>query len=143
MNVSIRLARPGDAADMAEIHARSWEAAYGAILPQDFIREKNATRPALYKRIIKEDNAMQYIILAEGKTAGILCVGPPREEDAAIRGGGEIDGSFYELHGIYLLLPPGHRPKSNGIRHGKGPGRWKIQYDFMGFPGESERHRLL
>lgn len=62
MDINIRLARPADVSDMAEIHARSWKAAYKDILPMAYIEEKNATRPALFQRIITEDNGSQYII---------------------------------------------------------------------------------
>lgn len=92
--ISIRLAKPADAPDMAEIHARSWEAAYKDIIPADYIKMKNATRPALFKRIITEDNKNQYVILADGKTVGIMCVARPQDDD--------LPDSFFELHGIYL-----------------------------------------
>ena len=38
--VNIRLAVPSDASDIAEILMRSWEAAYGNIIPTDFIEKK-------------------------------------------------------------------------------------------------------
>jgi len=44
--ITIRLAVHSDAPDMAEVLMRSWETAYKDIIPLDFIREKNATRPA-------------------------------------------------------------------------------------------------
>ncbi|MHB1153737.1 MAG: GNAT family N-acetyltransferase [Eubacteriales bacterium] len=93
-NIYVRLAVPADAPDMAEIHARSWEVAYKDIIPAEYIKKKNATRPALYKRIITDENKTQYVIEADGKTVGIMCIAAPQDSDA--------DDSFYELHGIYL-----------------------------------------
>lgn len=94
MNITIRLAKPEDAPDMAEIHARSWEAAYKDIIPMEYIKEKNTTRPALYQRIITNDNTKDYVIQVNGKTAGIMGVAPARDND--------VDDDFYELRGIYL-----------------------------------------
>ncbi|MDD4493711.1 MAG: GNAT family N-acetyltransferase [Eubacteriales bacterium] len=90
---TIRLATPSDAPDMAEVHMRSWEVAYKDILPADFIREKNATRPELYKRVITEENENSYVIQYSGKTVGILKVAPPQDENLR---------DCYELHYIYL-----------------------------------------
>jgi len=94
MNTAIRLAKPSDAPDMAEIHARSWEVAYKDIIPMEYIKQKNATRPALYQRIITNDNTTQYVIQADCKTVGIMCIDDPQDDD--------IDDNYYELHGIYL-----------------------------------------
>ena len=94
MAVTIRLALPADAPAMAEIHMRSWEAAYRDIVPAAYIREKNAGRLELWRRVITEDNDSRYIILADGNPAGMLCIGPSKDDDAA-------DGD-YELYAIYL-----------------------------------------
>jgi len=94
MNITIRLAIPADAPDMAEVHMRSWEVAYKDFIPADYIREKNAGRPALWQRIITDENTTQYVIQSDGKTCGIMCVAPPQDED--------VSEEFYELHGLYL-----------------------------------------
>ena len=94
MNINIRLAVPADAPAMAEIHARSWEAAYKDIIPMEYIKAKNATRPALWQRIITDENTTEYVIQADGKTVGLMGVAPPRDDD--------IGDDCYELHGIYL-----------------------------------------
>jgi len=73
---------------------RSWEVAYKDIIPADYIREKNATRPALWERIVTDENDRHYIIYADGKIAGIMTVAPSQDDDS--------DDTFYELHGIYL-----------------------------------------
>ena len=92
--IDIRLATLADAPDMAEIHMRSWEAAYKDIIPAAYIREKNATRPALWERILSGENTTRYIIRSGGKAVGFVCVGPSEDDD--------VDDSFYDLHGLYL-----------------------------------------
>ena len=94
MNITISLAKPGDAPDMAEIHARSWEAAYKDFIPMEYIKEKNATRPDLWKRIITDDNTERYIIQADGKTVGFMHIAIAKDDD--------IGDDYYELHGLYL-----------------------------------------
>ena len=96
MNITIRLAKPGDAPDMAEIHARSWEVAYKDIIPMEYIKQKNATRPELYQRIITDDNTTQYVIQADGKTVGIMGIDAPQQCDD------DVGDEYYELRGIYL-----------------------------------------
>ena len=93
-SITIRLAVPSDAPDMAEVLMRSWETAYKDIIPSDFIREKNATRPSQFNRIITDENANSYVIQYEGKTIGIMSIAASQDDD--------IDGGCYELQNIYL-----------------------------------------
>ena len=94
MNITICLAKPNDASDMAEVHMRSWEVAYKDIIPMEYIKRKNATRPDLFKRIITDENTTQYVIQVDNKTVGIMGIGEAMGDD--------IDDSYYELYGIYL-----------------------------------------
>jgi len=94
MNITIRLAVPADAPDMAEVGMRSWEVAYKDILPADYIREKNATRSEQYKRVITDENENSYVIQKDGKTVGIMKIAPSQD--------GDTDENYYELHYIYL-----------------------------------------
>ena len=94
MNIEIRFAVPADAPDMAEVGMRSWEAAYRDILPVDYIREKNATRPEQFKQSITDENDNSYVIIKDGKTVGIMKIAPSSDED--------LNDDFYELHYIYL-----------------------------------------
>ncbi|MCL2512263.1 MAG: GNAT family N-acetyltransferase [Oscillospiraceae bacterium] len=93
-SVTIRLAAPADAPDMAEAHMRSWEVAYKDIIPESYISEKVATRPALYKQIITDENKTNYVIQKGGKTAGVMSIAPDQDDDA-----GE---NFYRLQSLYL-----------------------------------------
>ena len=93
-DITIRLAVPADALDMAEILSRSWEATYKDIIPGDFIREKNATRPEQYKRAITDDNRSAYVIQSGVNTVGIMTIAPPQDDD--------LSDDYYELHVLYL-----------------------------------------
>ena len=92
MNITIRLAIPSDAPDMAEIVMRSWEIAYKDIVPADYIKERNANLPQRYK--IPDDNTTYHVIQFDGKTIGIMTVAPSQDDD--------LDDSFYDLQAIYL-----------------------------------------
>ena len=93
-NITIRLAVPDDAPNMADVHMRSWEVAYKDIIPAAFIKEKNTGRHELYKRVITNDNTNTYVIQHCGKIIGIMRVAPPIDDDAS--------EDWYELHFIYL-----------------------------------------
>ena len=94
MDITIRLAVPADAQDMAEIGMSSWEIAYKDILSVDYIYEKNATRLEQFKRNITNANENQYVIQTDGKTIGIMKIDLPADDD--------LDETFYEVHYIYL-----------------------------------------
>ncbi|MCL2813796.1 MAG: GNAT family N-acetyltransferase [Oscillospiraceae bacterium] len=92
--ITVRPAVPTDAPDMAEVHMRSWEAAYKDIIPAEYIKEKNATRPAMWQNSLAEGKYPHMVIQKNGKTVGNMCVAPPQDDDA--------DENVYELHRIYL-----------------------------------------
>lgn len=94
MELTIKKATAADAQEIAQVHMRSWETAYAGIIPDEFIREKNKTRPALWQQILSGDNDRHYIIRLGDRAAGIMSVAPPQDED--------LGDSFYELHGLYL-----------------------------------------
>ncbi len=94
MKITIRLAVPADAPDMAEIHMRSWEVAYKDMMSPDYIRSKNATRLELYKRVITDKNENAYVIAKDGETVGIMRVASPQDDD--------LGDDYCELHYLYL-----------------------------------------
>jgi len=51
---------------------RSWEAAYKDIIPADFIREKNASRLALWCQLITGENTTKYFIQTDGLIIGFI-----------------------------------------------------------------------
>ena len=72
--ITIRLAIPSDAPDIAEILMRSWEVAYGNIIPVDFIQKRNSIRMEQFKQAITEENDTYYTIQTDGKTVGYMRV---------------------------------------------------------------------
>jgi len=90
--ITIRLAMPSDAPDMAEVIIRSWEVAYKDIVPAEYIKERNSTRMAQYK--ISDENTTQYVIQKDGKTVGIITVAPLNDDD--------LGDKYYDLQAIYL-----------------------------------------
>jgi len=94
MTINIRPATVADAPDIAEIHIRSWEAAYKDIIPADYMQEKFAIRPARWLQTLAEESDTHYVIQAEGNAAGFLTIAPHKDDD--------LDDTFYELWGLYL-----------------------------------------
>lgn len=82
--MEIREAEPADAMAVAEVHVRSWQAAYRGLLPDDFL---DALRPedraARYAFGSAEPEAPRTILaIAEGRLAGFATVSRSRDDDA-------------------------------------------------------------
>lgn len=93
IDITIRLAVPADAPDMAEVLARSWEVAYKDIIPADFIKERNATRIKQFR--IPDENNTFYVIQTDGKTVGSMrIVDRPNVDDISV--------GIADLESIYL-----------------------------------------
>lgn len=96
----VRAAGPGDAEQVAEVHVRSWQAAYRGLLPQDYLDQLDpADRLPRWRRTLEEANrATSGVIVAEtgSQICGAAWFGPARDPDSdpALVG---------ELIGIYLL----------------------------------------
>ena len=93
--IDIRLAIPSDAPDIAEILMRSWEVAYGNIIPADFIRKRNSMRMEQFKQAITEENNTYYIIQTDGKTVGYMRVVNTLNDDGS-------ESEVSDLEQIYL-----------------------------------------
>jgi GNAT superfamily N-acetyltransferase len=87
----VRRARPGDAAAIAEVHARTWQAAYEHV----FGFERLAAREpdvALWMRIFANERVEVNVAEEGGRIVAFVSVGPSRDDDA--------EG---ELYAIYAL----------------------------------------
>ena len=86
----LRAAEPNDAAAVALVHVRSWQAAYRGLLPDDYL---DGLRP--------EDRATRYtfgdpdpdvpstvVAVEQGTIRGFATIGPARDDDRP--GGGEL-----------------------------------------------------
>ncbi len=107
--VTIRPAEPADAGPIAEVHVRSWQAAYRGELPADYLDGLSIDeREEMWRRILAEAEPASGVLVAlddDGRMIGFTGFGPSRDDDAPPGTG--------EVRTIYLL--PGW--------FGKGVGR--------------------
>jgi GNAT superfamily N-acetyltransferase len=88
--VQIRKAQPPDAERIAEIHVRTWQAAYRGVVPDAFLDGMSvAAREEVWRRMV--DDPAQQILVAEeeARVVGWLDHGPSRDDDAPA-GTGEV-----------------------------------------------------
>ena len=107
--VEVRLARPGDAAQIGLVHVRSWQRAYRGLLPQEYLDSLDPGRRAGdWKRWLEQPDSPRSATLVIGTGArvdGFASVGPARDE-------GQSPELVGEIRAIYL------RPDAWG--HGLG-----------------------
>jgi GNAT superfamily N-acetyltransferase len=91
----LREAVPDDAAAIADVHVRSWQAAYRGLLPEKFLDElRPADRATRYELGSLEPCAPKTLIAMIGEhVAGFTTIGPSRDADAACAG---------ELRALYV-----------------------------------------
>jgi ribosomal protein S18 acetylase RimI-like enzyme len=95
--VVIRDAELDDARGIAEVHVRSWQAAYTGIVPdEDLSRLSLSQREQFWTEILSENERTTLILLDGHLIAGWASFGPARDEDCD-------PIQFTELYGIYLL----------------------------------------
>lgn len=87
----MRRARPDDAAAIAEVHARTWQAAYDHVFGAERLAER---RPdvARWNRILSNERVTVHVADDGGRVVAFVSVGPSRDEDAEA-----------ELYAIYAL----------------------------------------
>lgn len=116
--VRIRRARVDDAADIARVHVRSWQAAYRGILPDGFLDTlEPASRAVRWQETLQPADDGRFTFVAEllaeddspGEIIGFASGGPERDglaaEDVAYDG---------EVYGLYLT--PEHWRQGIGRR---------------------------
>jgi len=102
--VSIRWAVPADAAAIAEVHVRSWKAAYPGMIPQSYLDAlKPETRFRTWETILAspETPGTGTLLLVdedEERVEGFASIGPNRDPDIEMEGVGEV---------MALYLDPG------------------------------------
>lgn len=97
--MEIRVARQTDAERLAEVHVRSWQAAYRELLPADFLAGLNiADRAERWRGRLGQERPSECTTVAElaGQLVGFASVGPSRDEDLS-------PADWLELNTIYLL----------------------------------------
>jgi GNAT superfamily N-acetyltransferase len=97
--VVVRTATARDAAPIANLHVRSWQAAYDGMMPQDYLDGLDpAGRLPLWRRVLGEpDPARRDVLVAAGETGicGFSSFGPTRDGD-------EDPDRVAEVRAIYL-----------------------------------------
>ena len=92
----IRHADVNDAGILGEIHAGSWKAAYKGIVPDDILDNiSTEKRQKYFEKALSEGREENFLIFADDKAVGFMCLGKCRDEDK--------DASYGEIWGIYLL----------------------------------------
>ena len=88
--MEIRRAVPGDENAVAEVHVRSWQAAYRGLLPDPYLDAlRPADRAARYSFSAEGPAVPVTIVAVDGKTVvGFATVGPCR--DAGLESAGEL-----------------------------------------------------
>jgi len=118
--VILRDAEPADAAAIARVHVRAWQAAYRGLMPEDFLdAQRPEDRESRYV-LGSSDPAAPRTILAVSEDAviGFATIGPTRDED--VPGAGELYALYIDpLHwrggvGRTLLLESRERLRRAG-----------------------------
>lgn len=97
--ISVRPATLGDSERIADIHVRTWQAAYAGVMPQDFLDRLDVdARAAMWRRAIDGRTPPRGIFVAEvgDELAGFVAVGRFRHED------GDRDEGVGEVFAIYV-----------------------------------------
>ena len=98
--MDIRAARIEDVPEIAVVHVRSWQAAYGGLLPQAYLDGLDPSqRTGRWERSLSAtdwSHGGTLVADADGRLSGFVSFGPARDDDAESRRAGEI-------YAIYLL----------------------------------------
>lgn len=79
----VRPATLDDTRGIATVHVRGWRAAYGGILPRDFLDKLSVDeREARWRRNLGETTALTFVAEEAGAVIGWASVGRCRDEDA-------------------------------------------------------------
>ena len=106
----IRPATPKDAATMSRIHALSWKAAYGDILPQAYLSQLPQEHwVPFFLHNLGKNGFKAYLSSLKGQAVGCVTFGPGRREIQGAR----QEGDWGEIYSLYIL------PEYTGQGQGK------------------------
>ncbi|HVN54196.1 MAG TPA: GNAT family N-acetyltransferase [Anaerolineaceae bacterium] len=107
--ISIREAKPVDAAGIARVHVESWRNAYASLIPQEFLDGLTiADRERSWKAWLSSSTGGTHIWVAaseEEGVAGFASGGVERDQDSFFKG---------EIYALYLL--PAYQRRGIGTR---------------------------
>jgi GNAT superfamily N-acetyltransferase len=102
--VQIRRARLGDAAAIAAVHVRTWQAAYEHVFGAERLADLDlAAREGLARRFATDEGHDAFVAEEDGRIVGFVATGPPEDE-----------GEEREVYAIYVL------PEAWGTAAGAG-----------------------
>jgi GNAT superfamily N-acetyltransferase len=89
----VRRAKPADARQIAEVHVRTWQAAYRHAFPAEVLESLSVDEGEIDRwRDRLEQGMSVWVAEADGRLAGFVSIGPSRTEEQA-----------GELYAIYVL----------------------------------------
>jgi hypothetical protein len=92
----IRYADIGDAETLGNIHAKSWQAAYKGIIPDEYLSGITPeNRTARFVKVLSEGRENNALVIVDEIPAGFVCLGKCRDDDK--------DDTYGEIWGIYFL----------------------------------------
>jgi RimJ/RimL family protein N-acetyltransferase len=91
--VTVRAARAEDARAIAEVHVRTWQAAYRHLFPAEFLDQLSVDEREARWRGWLEDGTGIWVAVEDDAVVGFAAAGPSRTEEIAA-----------ELYAIYVLL---------------------------------------
>jgi GNAT superfamily N-acetyltransferase len=99
---TVRAAGPDDAARIAEINVRSWQAAYRGIVPRTILdrMEIEPTRETWLRRMAALGQRSLFVVELEGRIEGYVLEGPARDHDLP-----DLAGEVYAIY----VDPPAQR----------------------------------
>lgn len=100
-DVVVREGRPDDAAAIARVHVRAWQAGYAGLLPDDVLAalDLDERRAAWEQRLRDTDETTVLVAERRGEIIGFVACGPSRDEDTASDSEGEVYALYVDPDG--------------------------------------------
>lgn len=92
-SAAVRFAEPADSREVAEVHVRTWQAAYQHVVPFEVLEALSVDeREGQWRQRIEGNRVVVWVAQIRGRVVGFASVGPSRTEEGA-----------GELYAIYVL----------------------------------------
>ncbi|GAC1327837.1 MAG: hypothetical protein NVSMB13_14460 [Mycobacteriales bacterium] len=126
-DVSVRPARPDDAAAIAQVQVETWQAAYAPLLPADALAavQQADAEQAWLAAVTAPPSSRHHVLVAldAGSLVGLVAVAPSGDEDLAAADCAEV-GPLLVLpsagrrgHGSRLLAAAVEAMRADGVTH--------------------------
>lgn len=90
--MSIRKAKNNDAADIANVHVKAWQAAYDGIMPKEYLDSLSIEAITLQwsNALVEKGLGVNLVIESDRAIVGFCVYGPIRDEDLSNTNAGEL-----------------------------------------------------